>query len=158
MNKILLTICFALTIIFSACEKEEENINNNTNNNTNVDPIIGDWISFGSEWAGSQPILNNPYDDNITHQRDFFSNYTWEDYLMVNGVKSEDYFGTWENVGNGVYFLDDDHDASNVITTFFCSDFEGENNVMKQQYIDDSDGYIYLQKVGYYYEDCDDFN
>ena len=30
---------------------------------------------------------------------------------MVNGVKSEDYFGTWENVGNGVYFLDDDHDA-----------------------------------------------
>ena len=104
MKKILL-ILISIPLIFSSCEKEEEDNNNNNNNNNITDVIVGDWVKFAYECPSGTFSWENPYDEEIERHLNFLSDGTLEDYRIINGVKENGIFGTWENIGNGQYDL-----------------------------------------------------
>ena len=150
MKKLLYTL-LAVSIIFSGCEKEEEEPNNTNNNNNSIDPIVGNWIYFGSEEIATGNF--SEYQNGIIGH-EFFSNNTFEDYLTDDdGQRYDIATGTWENLGNGMYFLDLFYNSYNSNITLICND-----NVIKQVINESPDYYDLLQKDGYEYQVCDDFN
>ena len=141
-----LLILLTLPLIFSSCEKEEEE--------TIADNIVGVWSVFARDSydAGLQIYESN-------HSLSFGSDNTFEDLYIEDGVV---YLmsGTWQYIGGGQYILsatDYVHDSILVTETvsviFYC-----EANILKTDWDNDPDTYDLFQKNGYNYQSCSEIN
>ena len=150
MNNIKKTLLILLTLplIFSSCEKEEEETITNTNN------IVGVWSVFARESYddGLQLMLSN-------HSLSFGSDNTFEDLYTENGV-SYLMSGTWEHIGGGQYLLsatDYVHDSV-LVTEIVSVIFYCEANILKTDWDNDPNTYDLFQKNGYNYQSCSEIN
>ena len=93
MKKLLYTL-LAVSIIFTACKKEDEEPTN-SGNNTSSDIIIGDW-TFLESVIFPPPTVFYFGVRHIT----FYSNNTFVDYYDGSGGHgsvNDEWYGTWEN-------------------------------------------------------------
>ena len=130
-------------MIFSSCEKDEENnINNNNNNNNITDNIVGDWSEIGGEI-------------NLVRHLNFYSNNTYEDYfVLANGNITEDFSGTWQNLGDGEYSTNSFGDIDTFMVNFYCEDNVVYTPFSQYIYAD----YRYWKKNNFDYQSCSEIN
>jgi hypothetical protein len=140
MQKLLL-ILISITLIFSSCEKEEEEIQTNNNNNI-TDVIVGDWSEIGG-------------DINLVRHLNFYSNNTYEDYyVLANGNITDDFSGTWQNLGDGEYSTNSFGDIDTFMVNFYCEDNVVYTPFSQYIYAD----YRYWTKNNFDYQSCSEIN
>ena len=158
MKKILLLL-ISIPLIFNSCEKEEKEIQTNNNNNNITDVILGDWVNFGYRSGDVSGDVNfdNTYDNEIERHLNFLSDGTFEDYRIINGVKENGLFGTWENIGNDQYdmrIIEIINGSSYTIEEITTPIFYCVESVFEYHFDDDPDATMFYQKDNYYFEGC----